>query len=150
MGEGDSGSQRKAIVMYELFPAAAAFSGDNVTTLLIALFGGAGASFVAGYFARPKNKAEAQAANANANVSLSADAREWAKVWMEKAEKAEEEAEKAQRKAEDAEERVDALEHAMTQCILYVHRLRTQILQTGQSVPPPPDPLRKWLGQHPD
>lgn len=121
---------------------------EHVTTLLLALIGGVGASLVAGYFARPKTKGEAAQANANATVSLSADAREWAQLWMTKADEAQKEAKEARAEAhetserlDDAEERVTELDNRMSASIVYMDTLRTEIVRLGGHPPQPPSIL---------
>lgn len=122
---------------------------DNVTTLIVALFAGAGGSLIAGYFARPKTRGEAAQANANATVSLSADAREWAQLWMKKADDAEERAktaearaEEANDKADDAEERVTDLDNKLAAAVSYMRTLKQEIDRAGGHVPEPPYILR--------
>lgn len=123
---------------------------DNITTLLVALFGGAAASLVAGYFARPKTKGEAAQANANATVSLSSDAREWATLWMTKAEKADERAEQAEKRADEANDKAEAAEdHAtildskLAAAVVYMRTLQQEINRAGGHVPEPPFILRE-------
>lgn len=123
--------------------------GDQITTLIVALFGGAIAALIAGYFARPKTKGEAAQANANATVSLSADAREWAQLWMTKADEAQKEAKEARAeaheanlKADDAEDRVTELDSKMAAAVFYMRTLRDEIERKGGTVPEPPHVLR--------
>lgn len=117
---------------------------DNITALLIALFSGAAASLVAGYFSRPKTRSEAKQADANASVSLSADAREWAQLWMKKAEAAERKADEAERRTDEAEVRIDNLESTLTAFILYTKKLQQEINKLGGHVPLPPPNLQKY------
>lgn len=123
--------------------------GDQITTLIIALFGGAIAALIAGYFARPKTKGEAAQANANATVSLSSDAREWATLWMGKAEKADERARAAEARAEEAIDKADAaedhaalLDNQMAASVHYMRTLQEEIVRLGGTVPSPPYVLR--------
>ena len=130
--------------------------GDNVTTLLVALFTSVGVSLVAGYFARPKTKGEAAQANANANVALSTEARQWAQVFItkadesetrakhaeERAEEANTRAEHAEERAENAEEQVTALDNKLTAAVVYMRTLQQALGRAGQSVPAPPLILR--------
>jgi hypothetical protein len=122
---------------------------DNVTTLIVALFGGAIASLIAGYFARPKTKGEAAQANANATVSLSADAREWAQLWMGKAEAADVRAQAAEKRADEANEKAEAAEDHATRldsklaaAVVYMRALQQEINRHGGRVPEPPFILR--------
>lgn len=125
---------------------------DNATTLIVALFGGAIASLIAGYFARPKTKGEAAQANANATVSLSADAREWAQLWMTKAGEAEKKAEAAEEKAQDAEDRLDeaearltGLDNKMAAAVAYMKVLKDEINRHDGHVPDPPPILHDMI-----
>ncbi len=125
---------------------------DNVTTLIVALFGGAIASLIAGYFARPKTKGEAAQANANATVSLSADAREWATLWMGKADAADTRARVAEEKADHAEDRVDEadgkiaeLDNKLSAAVAYMAVLRNEIGILGGHPPEPPRILRDMV-----
>jgi MoxR-like ATPase len=130
--------------------------GDSITTLLVALFGGVAASLVAGYFARPKTKGEAAQANANANVALSAEAREWANVFIRKAdeadarakhaedraEEANARAEEASERADEAEDRVTDLDNKLTAAVVYMRTLRNALQSMEHPVPDPPHILR--------
>ena len=138
--------------------------GDNFTSLLVALFGGVAASLIAGYFARPKTKGEAAQANANANVALSTEARQWAQVFItkadesetrakhaeERAEEANGRAEKAEERAEHAEDQVTSLDNKLTAAVVYMRTLQQALARAGQSVPAPPLILREmWESGQP-
>lgn len=96
-------------------------------------------TLLTGYLGRPKTKADARAVNLTADVSVSADAREWALLWMKKAEDAEQ-------RATHAEERMDELEERLETWVRYaralsreVERLRGLIPEGGRpDLPPPP------------
>ena len=129
---------------------------DQITTLIVALFGGAIATLIAGYFARPKTKGEAAQANANATVSLSSDAREWATLWMKKSEDAdvraqaaEKRADEANDKAEAAEEHATRLDNQMSAGVVYMRILQREINRLGGTVPEPPYILRDMWDPEP-
>ena len=120
-------------------------SGEQLATLLLAVFAGAGASLVTGLLSRPKVTAEASAAHAGGEVSISGDAREWARTFAEKAEHAEQRAEKAELRAKAAEvqlERVDArcdeLDTQLVRLSRYTNMLQRAMRDNGIDVPEPP------------
>jgi len=139
-----------------------------VITALIAVFGGAGASFIAALAARPKTTAEAEQLNAAASVSVSADARAWAKEFADRtaaaesradraedrAQRAEEHADEAERKADAAEAHAERLEvradeqqAALVECWLYVRKLHDQVRSHDETpIPVPPTLQRLWQG----
>lgn len=106
---------------------------EVVVTGILALFGGAGASLIAGWLAKPKTKAEAQQLQAAGEVALSGEAREWARQFAGRTSHAEE-------RAERAEGRVDELEAALIECYGYVRQLRDHYRERGET--PPPLPVR--------
>ena len=111
-----------------------------VVIAFLSIFGGAGASLIAGWLARPKTRAEADQVQTAAEVSVSQEAREWARDFGARADRAEQRAEHAEQRADDAEERVDELEAVLIECYGYVRSLREVIRQSGKT--PPPLPLR--------
>lgn len=92
----------------------------DVITLLLAVVAACGASLVTGHYSKPKVKAEGFQAEAAGEVALSGDARAWAQLFAERAERAEARATAAEQRAAVAEQRArDAEEHAedaLTRC----------------------------------
>lgn len=124
---------------------------ELVVTGILAIFGGAGASLVAGLLAKPKTKAEARQLQKAGEVAVSAEAREWARDFARRTEHAEQRAvaadqraEAAEHRAETAEQRAevrcDELESSLIECYGYVRLLREQIRHLGEQ--PPPLPVR--------
>lgn len=107
---------------------------------LISLLGLVFSSLVAAWLARPKTKAEADNLNAAASVSVSADAREWARDFAQRAERAEERAIHAEQRAETADERCDELEAGLIECYHLVRQMRDHYRQHGET--PPALPVR--------
>lgn len=114
-------------------------SAQAITTVLVALFTGALGSVAKGYFDRPRTKSESDAVQMSASVSMSTEVRQWAQIFVDRAQKAEERADVAERKANDAEERLDHLEATMVKVYMYVRSLQTEITNLGghPSTPPP-------------
>ena len=119
---------------------------DHFAALLIALFGGSIASIAAGFFSRPKTRAEATQADASASVSLSADAREWAQLWMKKAEDAEARARIEAAKVEEVEARLDRLERILSIALKHLKEHRNVIAQLDGELPDLPDDLKEHVG----
>lgn len=119
-----------------------------VMTILVALVTSSAGTLIAAYFARPKTKAEARGVDIAADVAISADSREWAQLFVARADRAEERlavaetrAEHAEERAEHAEERVDELDAAMVKCYLYVKGLRSEVVRLGGHPEAPPADL---------
>lgn len=92
-----------AICLMQIVPLAdRSVFGANAVPILSALGAGAIASLITGYFSKPKTKAEADQAKVVSDVSLSADAREWAQLWMKRSEDAQAEATAAKTDADTA------------------------------------------------
>lgn len=109
----------------------------DLLPVIVAVIAGSGAAFVTGWLARPKTKADAQAVAATASVGLSADAREWAVLWMGKAQEAEDRAAKAERRCDAIEAHLDAVTAAL---VSHIRRLEAQIGDLGgEDLPPFPD-----------
>lgn len=104
---------------------------NDVVTIIAAVVTACGASLIQGMFSRPKVSAEAQAQMAAAvgtssrsGVDISADAREWARLMSERAEKAEVKADRCSQKVDELEHRLDHLED-------YNRLLIRQIVDSG-------------------
>lgn len=80
----------------------------QILALILAIFGGAGASLITGWLTRPKTKADAGLAIATGEVAISGDAREWAREFASRAAAAEARAGAAETRASAAEDRADA------------------------------------------
>lgn len=120
-------------------------TSDVVTPAIVAILVAALTSGIGAYFARPKTKAEADQLNAAASVSMSAEAREWTRVFMaranqaeERANRAEEQAIQADERAGRAEERADEIEAALVESYNYVRSLRDEVARLGgRKIPAP-------------
>lgn len=119
-----------------------------VITCLVGIFGGAGGSLISGLLSKPKTRAEADQLQTAASVSVSAEAREWARDFATRAERAEQRAEHAEARADLAEERVDELEGNLIECYGYVRQLREQVRQLGKQPPPLPARLEALWRDH--
>lgn len=121
---------------------------------LVGALSGALGSLARSWLARPKTRAEADNLNAAATVSISADAREWASTFAERADRAERRADQAEHRADQAERRADAAETAadntqalIVKCYGYVRSLHAEIRDLGGTPPPPPAELETlWRG----
>lgn len=100
--------------------------------VLAAAVTGALATLVTGWLARPKTKADAQAVKVTADVAMSSEAREWAVLWMKKAEDAE-------HKAEEAEKRIDELERRVDRLVRLIRSQQREIQRLGGTVAIPAD-----------
>jgi hypothetical protein len=119
--------------------------GDVVTPALVAVLVAAVTSLASGWARRPKTRAEAGNLNATARVGVSADNREWAELFVQRANAAEARADRAEHRAEDAEHRADEVEHradeleaGLVACYGYVRQLRDEIRRLDGKVPPLP------------
>jgi methyl-accepting chemotaxis protein len=149
---GSSGEPRIAPVDANLAAAVA----------LIGALGGALGSVLRSWLARPKTRAEADKLNAAATVSISADARQWASTFAERADRAERRADQAEHRADEAEHRADEAEHRADQAedrarqaevkadnvetnlirtYSYVRQLRETIVRLHGTPPAPPPEL---------
>lgn len=129
---------------------------------LIGALSGAFASLARSWIARPKTQAEADNLNAAATVSISADAREWASTFADRADRAERRADQAEHRADEAEHRADQAERRADQaehradsaetsadnaqalivkCYGYVRGLHAEIRDLGGTPPAPPPEL---------
>lgn len=106
-----------------------------IVTGLLAIFAGAGASLVQGWMNKPKTTAETSQMHTATEVSVSAEAREWARDFGQRAKNAETRAEHAEQRAEKAEARVDELEAGLIECYGYVRLLREHYRQHGETAP---------------
>lgn len=126
---------------------------------LIGALAGAFGSVIRQYLVRPKTRAEADQLNAAATVSISADAREWASKFAERADAAERRADQAEHRADEAEHRADQAEHRADQaetkvdnveallvkCYGYVRGQRDEIRRLGGTPAPlPPELEALW------
>lgn len=109
-------------------------NSDQVIALVIALFGGAGAAIVTGLITRPKTRAEAGVAVATGQVTISGDAREWAKTFAERAQRAEDRVEKVEAEMYALERRFDLL-------LGYTQSLQREMVKVGGHPPRPPQEL---------
>ena len=123
-------------------------SSELIVTILVAAFAGSVASIIRGMFGMPKLRAEARVAGATGEVSISGDAREWAKTFADRAEKAEGRAEKAEGRAERAEAhadeldtRCDELEAKLVKLANYTRLLRAEMVAMNGNPPPIPADL---------
>lgn len=108
---------------------------DQLLALIIALFGGAGATAVTNWLTRPKTKADAGLAVATGEVAMSGDAREWARVFASEAKEAKERADRAEQRCDDIERRFGLL-------VDYTRTLQREINSIdGHQVPAPPAEL---------
>lgn len=129
---------------------------------LIGALSGAFGSLARSWLARPKTKAEADNLNAAATVSLSAESREWASTFADRADRAERRADQAEHRADEAEHRADQAERRADQaehradaaettadnaqalvvkCYGYVRGLHAEIRRLGGTPPSPPSEL---------
>ena len=113
-------------------------SGDVVTPAIVAILVAAGTSLVGAWFAKPKTRAEADNLNAAASVSMSAEAREWTRLFVDRANAAEADALEAKAKAEAAEERADEFEVALVEAYGYFRQLRQDVVALGGPDRQPP------------
>jgi folate-dependent phosphoribosylglycinamide formyltransferase PurN len=102
---------------------------------VLAIFAGAGGSLIQGWLNKPKTAAEAGNLHVAAEVSVSAESREWARDFAQRAKAAEDRAVLAEQRAEKAEERVDVLEAGLIECYGYVRLLRDHYRQHGETAP---------------
>lgn len=116
--------------------------GDNVTGLLIAVFGGAAASLAAGYFSRPKTKAEANKENATADVSMSGDAREWANFWAKEAKEQQERADNADATVSWLRDEIRTKDNDLATMVRHIAIIEQFVEMNGGVVPPLPATLR--------
>lgn len=122
-------------------------------TLLLAIVAASGTSIATGILTRPKMKADAKTAEATGEVAISGDAREWAKTFAERADKADARADEAEARAETAEHEVAAVKVELKDCKeqcevlatrldnwqVYAVRLQRDLEAQGIAVPPPPE-----------
>jgi hypothetical protein len=106
-----------------------------IVTGVLAIFAGAGASLIQGWLNKPKTRAEAGQLHVAAEVSVSAESREWARDFAQRARNAEERAAHAEDRAEG---RVDELEAGLIECYGYVRLLRDHYREHGETAPPLP------------
>lgn len=124
-------------------------SSEQVVAIIIAVIAAVGTSLVTGILARPRTRAEARATDASGEVSVSGDAREWARDFAVRADKAEERANVAERRADAASERADLasrrcddLERKIDLLVDYTGVLQRAITEaTGRPAPRPPRAL---------
>jgi hypothetical protein len=95
-------------------------------------------SLASGWARRPKTRAEAGNLNATARVGVSADNREWAELFVQRANAAELRADRAEHRADEAERRADEVEEGLIACYGYVRQLRDEIRRLDGQVPPLP------------
>jgi len=122
-------------------------TGQTIVTVLLAVVGGAGASIITGLFGMPQVRAGAKATEATGEVAISGDAREWAKTFADRAERAEARADKADERAdaveqelEDCKQRCEAVETRLDNWMAYARRLQVALERQNIAVPPPPEP----------
>lgn len=119
-----------------------------VLVLLCGALSGVGASLIANIAQRPRTRAEADNLTSAASVSVSADAREWTRIFLARADAAEKRSDAAEARADVAERRVDEVESSLIECYGYVRKLHERLRQLGE--PPPTLPQRLealWLGR---
>lgn len=127
-------------------------TSEQIVTLLLAIVAASGTSIVTGLFGMPKLRAESKATQTGGEVAISGDAREWAKTFADRAEKAEDRADKAEARAERAEEhaeqldtRCDELEAKLLRLAAYTRSLQAEMTTHGWTPPEPPPDLRPPL-----
>ena len=123
-------------------------SSELIVTILVAAFAGSVASIIRGMFGMPKLIADKKASATSGEVAISGDAREWAKTFADRAEKAEARAEKAESRAERAEQHADDLdarcdeaEAKMLKLVNYARLLRAEMVAMGGHPPDVPADL---------
>lgn len=102
---------------------------NDLLTLIAAIIAATGASFVTGILTRPKTRADATASRANAEVTMSSEAREWTRMWVDAATR-------AQLKADHAELRCDILEEHVALMITHI-REQDALIRALQGKPLP-------------
>jgi hypothetical protein len=134
--------------------------------IAVAILGVAGSivvAYITSRATRPKVNAEATAATTGGEVAISGDAREWAKTFAERADRAESKAQAAEERADAAEAAVDevrtrcdeaiaavnkrvaARDQKINDLVAYVFTLQRQVRMAGEVPADPPASLRPPL-----
>jgi hypothetical protein len=98
-----------------------------IAPLIIGAIGTVVATLVAAYVARAKTSAEVENLRAASSVTVSADNREWATLFVSRADAAEKRADAAERRADQAEHRADEAEHRADQAERRADQAETRV-----------------------